>query len=245
MYADFAQIYDVLMADFDYDAYADDLLGLLPQDYDIQSICEAGCGTGKVTQALLKKTQAHITAFDLSVDMLAHAAQRLGMDDKVTLLQGDLRTFESFHKYDLYISTLDTLNYMLEDEDLMAAFKVARALVKEGAFFIFDINTPYKLQVIQGSEIYVHEESDIFYVWTNSLDEIANRVDYQIDFFIKEADGRYQRLVEVQTERWYEKNYIMKCLELSGFEVVKWLALPAPDEPDGPPARWLVSARAR
>lgn len=243
MYSDFSQVYDLLMSDFDYDAYADDLLGLVPDSKRLERICEGGCGTGKVTLALLKKTKAQIVAFDLSQEMLVMASNRLMASNRVTLLRGDVRSFQSPYPFDLYLTTLDTLNYLIDDGDLLKAFKSARALLKKGATFVFDINTPYKLQVIQGSETYVYDSQGIFYVWINEMDTEKETVDYHIDFFIEE-EGFYRRITEKQTERWYTMESIRAFLKESGFEVIQCLEKVAPDEPFGPPARWIFSARA-
>ena len=70
MYGDFAYFYDKLMYDLDYEKiykFIGELLGKKSLEADL--ILEMACGTGGLTEKLVKDYKVH--AFDLSEDMLA------------------------------------------------------------------------------------------------------------------------------------------------------------------------------
>ncbi|MEW6581245.1 MAG: methyltransferase domain-containing protein [Actinomycetota bacterium] len=66
------------------------LLDRLPLD-GAETVVDAGCGTGRVTEALLARLpRGSVVAVDASRHMLRRAAERLGGDPRVTFLHADL-----------------------------------------------------------------------------------------------------------------------------------------------------------
>ena len=76
MYEAFAEVYDELMNDIDYEGWADYYVRLL-SIYGIRSgkICECACGTGGLTIPLAARGFS-MTGVDLSQEMLWQAAQK-------------------------------------------------------------------------------------------------------------------------------------------------------------------------
>lgn len=104
------------------------------------SCLEIGCGTGKNTQWLISKTN-HITAVDLSEEMLSKAKEKAA-SDKVEFIQADINEEWSFihQKYDLI-----TFSLVLEHiENLQSIFqKTAKALNENGYVYIGELH-PFK-----------------------------------------------------------------------------------------------------
>src|SRR6478736_9945272 len=100
-------------------------LGEIPFD----NCLEIGCGTGKNTAWLITKAK-HITAVDLSEEMLAKAREKIN-NNNVEFIQADITADWSFkkHQYDLV-----TFSLVLEHiENLDAIFeKVAASLTTSG-----------------------------------------------------------------------------------------------------------------
>lgn len=89
-----AQVYDDLMGDYDYD----EVYHFLESQVDhFGNILEMACGTGSLTEKLVKK--GPVTAFDGSEEMLQVARDKLGYNPRVFLLRQDLRTFQLTEKY--------------------------------------------------------------------------------------------------------------------------------------------------
>lgn len=104
-------------------------------------IClEIGCGTGKNTEWLKKKSK-QLTAVDFSEEMIAKAKQKI-KSDNVKFVHADIKKNWSFitEKYDLV-----TFSLVLEHiEDLDKIFyKVSKALVNGGYVYIGELH-PFK-----------------------------------------------------------------------------------------------------
>jgi ubiquinone/menaquinone biosynthesis C-methylase UbiE len=101
---------------------------------------EIGCGTGKNTEWFSQKAE-HVTAVDLSDEMLAKAKSKI-ISDKVEFKQADITkewTFTEQH-YDLISFSL-VLEHI---EDLEHIFKEASALLNAGGFVYVGELHPYK-----------------------------------------------------------------------------------------------------
>ena len=105
-----------------------------------QNCLEIGCGTGKNTVWLIEKAK-HITAVDLSEEMLAKARGKI-QSDKVQFVQADINRPWAFSggNYDLV-----TFSLVLEHiENLEAVFeKAAAALIGGGYMYIGELH-PFK-----------------------------------------------------------------------------------------------------
>ena len=215
-YTDFAKIYDALTFDVDYDAWCDRLEQLfeyLPQKPEI--ICELGCGTGSITSRLAKRGYSMI-GIDLSEEMLNIAREKCE-GENVLLLNQDMTDFELYGTVNVFICTLDSVNYLTEDGDFERMLKLCRLYLNTGGLLIFDINTEYKIKNILAPETFVYETDDCFYTWQSELD--GNLCDYYLTFFVKHGDI-YNRFDEVHTERVYTDSEISENLSEFGFELI-------------------------
>ena len=73
-YGKFALIYDSLMRDVDYDAWAEYICGFLTPGC---SVLECSCGTGEISVRLARKGYALVST-DISEDMLKIASEKTG-----------------------------------------------------------------------------------------------------------------------------------------------------------------------
>jgi ubiquinone/menaquinone biosynthesis C-methylase UbiE len=108
--------------------------------FSFDNCLEIGCGTGKNTPWLISKV-THITAIDLSEEMLAKAKEKIN-SDKVEFIQADITKEWSFlsKKYDLI-----TFSLVLEHiEHLEPVFqKAAKVLNENGCVYIGELH-PFK-----------------------------------------------------------------------------------------------------
>ena len=104
------------------------------------NVLEMGCGTGKNTEWLIAKAQ-HLTAVDISSEMLIKARQKVA-SDKVEFHQADMNqpwTFAADH-YDLI-----TFSLVLEHiEDLESVFQKAAAVLLPGGYVYVGELHPFK-----------------------------------------------------------------------------------------------------
>ncbi len=101
---------------------------------------EIGCGTGKNTVWLHEKAK-HVTAIDLSAEMLAKAKEKI-YSDKVEFIQADMTTDWNFRKgsYDLVSFSLVLEHF----SDLDHIFKEAAASLQTGGHVYIGELHPFK-----------------------------------------------------------------------------------------------------
>lgn len=222
MYSDFAEIYDRLMQDIPYEGWVQYLHRLF-EKHDIQPrrILDIGCGTGNVTVPLAKMGY-EVTGLDLSEEMLALADQKARRDGiSIKWIQQDMRSIDSGPvAFDLVISMTDSLNYINSPEDLEQVFhRVKTSLGGKQGWFIFDLNSLYKIKEVFGDNAFNLLDEEIAYIWDNFYDEQSKTCHMDLTFFVREADGRYRRFSESHSETGYEIEEIRGLLKNAGFSL--------------------------
>jgi len=130
----------------------------------------------------------------------------------ILYLNQDMTEFELYGTVDAIICSLDGVNYLTEDGDLLKTLKLVKNYLNPGGIMVFDINSEYKLSKVLGNNTFVTEEKDIFYVWQNEYDEKSKICYFNLDFFEKQGD-KYVRYTEEQAERAYSENEIRTAAE--------------------------------
>jgi trans-aconitate 2-methyltransferase len=98
-----------------------------------ETVLDAGCGSGRITQALLERLpEGRVIAVDVSASMLAAAARRLadelGRGGRLELCRADLLALELDQKVDAVLSTA-TFHWVADHARLFARL---RALLSDG-----------------------------------------------------------------------------------------------------------------
>ncbi len=216
---EFSAVYDRLQ-DADYDRFADFYKKVFDKfDKKPELVLDLGCGTGSVTLRLAKMGYDMI-GIDLSCEMLDIARAKAENDgENILFLNQDMTDFELYGTVDAIISSLDSVNYITEDDGLLNMMKLCSNYLNPDGLFVFDINSEHKLRNILGNNTYVYDEDGIYYVWQNFYDEESRICDFELNFFVK--DGlTYKRFDEYQSERAYSIDEIKICAEKSGLEIL-------------------------
>lgn len=218
-YSRFAEVYDDLMEDVPYGKIAE-LIDSKIKKYDIKNniVLDLACGTGTLTKKLADKGYEMIGA-DMSAEMLQKAQEK---NPEVLFLNQPMEDFELYGTVGAIVCSLDSINYLLEDESLYETFRLCNNYLEPEGLLIFDINTTYKFENILADNIFTFDNEKIFYTWENDYSEEEKLCDFYLTFFVKEGE-QYTRFDEVHTERAYSDAEIVKALELNGFSVVEKL----------------------
>ena len=165
MYQAFAELYDELMNDVDYESWADYYTRLLSV-YGIHDgkICECACGTGSLTIPLYRRG-FQLTGVDLSQEMLWQAAQKSRKQGiAIPFVRQDMRALNLHRPMDAVLATCDGVNYLLTEEDLLSFFRAAYRAVRPGGALIFDVSTPYKLKQVLCGGLLGEDRENITYL---------------------------------------------------------------------------------
>ena len=138
-YESFAEVYDLFMDNVPYDVWKTHLFDILGQ-YHITDglVAELGCGTGKMTRRLAEAGYDMI-GIDNSYDMLSIAMEHPAED--ILYLCQDMRAFELYGTVAAVISVCDSMNYIVEYEDLVEVIRLVNNYLDPGGVFVFDVNT--------------------------------------------------------------------------------------------------------
>lgn len=220
-YTSFAAFYDSLQSDVMYEQRAGYIAKLFKK-YDRlpTQLLDVACGTGGFSLQFAKMGMA-VTAADPSPEMLSVAQKKASATDlDIMLVCQSARDTKLPYAVDGAVCCLDSINHIIDKRELKASFRAVAAAIKDGGLFIFDVNTPFKHRNILSGNTFVIENDDVYCVWQNSDCEKNGIVGICLDFFGKDADGKYIRTTEEFAERAYTDEEIRDMLEPAGLEVV-------------------------
>lgn len=243
MYTGFAEVYDQLMNDVNYNDWADFYVQIM-NAFGIRGgkICECACGTGGLSLPLYRKG-FHVTGVDMSQDMLWIAAQKARQAGiAIPFVRQDMRQLRLHRPMDAVLATCDGVNYLLEDKDVLAFFQAARAALRPGGGLFFDVSTPYKLKNALGNEMICEDREDVTYLWQNRFSEKSGLLDMHLCIFVKEKDGRYRRIDEEQKQRAHTMQSLTSLLHQAGFDRVMVFGNGKMEPPRDNEHRWHFAA---
>lgn len=74
---------------------------------------------------------------------------------------------------------------------------------------------------VLGNNQYIYERKNIFYTWENRL--VGDKVNFYLNFFVKNKDGLYERVEEMQVEKYYSIEFIVEKLKTVGFREIDYI----------------------
>lgn len=205
-------------------------------------VLDMGCGTGVLTEIMFEKGYDMI-GVDLSQDMLdvalrrklsKYASENEPVEDEIEAAAVDtgiLYLCQDMCELDLYstvgtiYSTCDSINYLIEDDEVKACFdNVSNYLYPDG-LFIFDVNTVYKYREVIGDVTIAEDTDESSFIWDNYYDEEENINEYDLTLFIKASDENssrplYEKYNETHYQRGFEIDEVIGLINESGLEVL-------------------------
>lgn len=203
-YETFAYYYDSLMEPQFYDDYYQ----FIRMHCEFDEVLELGCGTGEIAIRLAKDNKS-VFASDLSIDMLEIAKQKAMQHNVNLMLQRvDMTDFQTSHKVDLILCLCDSLNYVIEVQDVLKVFKNVYESLKDGGTFIFDVNSLYKTDVILKDYCENEEDNEFAFRW-------------QVELLKKGYVHHYVYIHDKLENEVVEENHYQKTYDISQY--LDWL----------------------
>ena len=106
-----------------------------------KTVLELACGTGSILEQL--DPYYEVAGADLSSAMLELAARKV---PEVRLFHEDMTRIRLGERFDVVLCVYDSINHLLRFEEWEAVFDRASEHLEAGGLFIFDVNTPAKLE---------------------------------------------------------------------------------------------------
>ena len=232
-YEALAASYDGLTRDIPYEKYLRFFKTLLRR-YGVTAttVLDLACGTGSLS-VLLAKHGYRVLGVDRSEEMLTVAAEKAMEleENQPFFVAQPMQRLRIHEPVDACVCALDSINYVTKPQDVQKAFRRVYESLRPGGLFVFDINTPYKLEGLDG-QVFLDETEDSYCVWRAVYDKRHSLCRYGMDLFQQANDGLWERSFEEHVERAYTPEELSGWLADAGFAQIEQfgnLRLEAPE----------------
>ncbi len=184
-------------------------------------IAELGCGTGSFTLNMAKRGY-DIIGIDMSPDML-DIARKKSMEQGLNImyLEQDMRELDLYCTAGTILSVCDSINYLLEDEDVIETFKLVNNFLFPKGVFIFDFNTLHKYRDVIGDATIAENRDDCSFIWDNYYHEEEHINEYDLTIFTRcGEDDVFKRSVETHYQRGYTLEEMKSFVEKAGLKFI-------------------------
>jgi SAM-dependent methyltransferase len=183
----------------------------LPDGGRILDLC---CGAGQIAGGLTERGY-RVTGVDGSEAMLRFArANAPGAE----FLRADARDFHLPDKFHAVISAFDSLNHVMELEELKTVFRNVYAAIEDVGLFLFDLNLEDESEMF-GNSLDVVEDDHVCVVRASYKPEEKLKR-YDVTMFILE-DSLWRRSDLTLFQRYYAPDDVIAALVECGFTRVK------------------------
>ncbi len=182
---------------------------------------DLGCGTGTLAEIMYAKGY-DVIGVDSSESMLSIA---MGKKEKsgaeILYLLQDMRELELYGTVGTMYSVCDSLNYILEEEELLAVFGLVNNYLFPGGIFIFDFNTVYKYREVIGNTTIAENREECSFIWENFYDAEEEMNEYDLTVFVREKEEIFRRFTETHLQRGYTAEQVISLVKQAGMAVLE------------------------
>ncbi len=190
-------------------------LGRLRPGSRILDVC---CGTGYLAGLLAADGYA-VTGVDASPQMIGYAREQV---PSAEFLAADATRFRLPGEFDGAVSTFDSLNHILELDDLRAVFRNIADALKPGGVLAFDMLTERAYQTRWGESFALVRDDHVLTITGGGYDFRSNLASCHVTMF-RLVEGSWRRSDTVIEERCYEPEEVSGALCDAGFgEIVSY-----------------------
>ncbi|MDH4099162.1 MAG: class I SAM-dependent methyltransferase [Nitrospirota bacterium] len=217
---DFARIYDDIIGDMLFAWWKETFEALAPL-HDIRSdvVADIACGTGSVVHYFADKGRM-VVGTDASPEMLAVAREKNRDFSNASFLEQGFTDLSLPFAADLVTCNGDSLNYLLDEDDLKTTLNLISQSLKPGGWFFFDMNTVHYLRTGWDTKTWLMRGETAWSVWSTAWDEDEKINILTMHNFIETEKGLYRLHTESHEEKGYELDAIKGFLGKAGFSEI-------------------------
>ena len=206
-----AEHYDTMQSDMDVNAWARYISSLINKHAQVEggvhTITDLGCGTGSVDIPLADEGY-EVTGIDSAEEMLMQATMKDGAEQVIWTAQ-DITDFDLPESTDCFVSLLDTLDHITDEDALARLFERVQELLVPGGVFIFDVITEKHLSETLSDNIFYEDYEDFTLLWVNDYDADTATNTANLTLFELREDGEL-------VEKFYPNSVIEACAAKTG-----------------------------
>lgn len=222
-------------------------------------VVELGCGTGSFTEEMARLGYDMI-GIDNSGEMLGIARNKMEKEKlDIMYLEQDMCELDLFCTAGTIVSVCDSINYLIEDEQIRKAFTKVNNYLYPGGLFLFDFNTLHKYRDVIGDVTIAENREDCSFIWENFFDIDTNINEYDLTLFVKKGQGSredkaserlmtddeelFKRSIETHLQRGYTLSEMKAFIEQAGMTFITAIDADTHKEPTDDSERIYVLAR--
>ena len=184
-------------------------------------VLDLGCGSGKSLEYLYRSGAKEIWGIDISEEMLEIAMDKARKNHSSSLyLLQDMREFELYGTVGAVISLCDSMNYILEREEMIEVVRLVNNYLDPKGLFIFDLKTDHYYKNVMGNKVFGDNKENGSFIWDNYYFEEEKINEYALTIFSKLENGLYEKSEEIHHQRAYDLEEIKSIIEAGGMEFV-------------------------
>jgi SAM-dependent methyltransferase len=186
-----------------------------PISHQANSLLDICCGTGQLALHFLEAGY-RVTGLDISPAMLSHAQANCQVyieSGKAHFASADAAGFMVDQTFGLAVSTYDALNHLPDLAALQGCFKSTYTALREGGWFIFDLNTRRGLRQWTGMSVQDMENLTLI---TRGVDA-GERMYTHITGFVLQEEGGYIRVDQTAFNTVFDLDVVTVALHEAGF----------------------------
>lgn len=167
------------------------------------NILELACGSGRLTKLMLENFEnITVNALDYSKEMLDLLRKKkekyeIKSNNKLKIIESDMRYYKGNEKYDLIIIPSNSLNHIEINGDMEFLLNNLYGLLNTGGYLVFDILNPIFSFLINrdkwnSGKIYKHSNTDkFFYTDEKSQYDYATQINHvQYRYYYCSEEGK-------------------------------------------------------
>ena len=216
----FASFYDDFTAHHDYEAWTASLEALARScGLRGHRLLDVACGTGKSFLPFLERGY-DVVACDLSPAMVRLAQAKAGARARVEV--HDMRALPALGEFDLVACIDDSVNYLLRDEELVAAFTGLARNLAPGGVVLFDTNALMAYRSFFATMSVLVGEDRVL-VWEGHAPADfaeGGLAQATLEALTQNADGSWRRERGVHHQRHHPRSRVEGALRRAGLEAV-------------------------
>ncbi|MCF7811761.1 class I SAM-dependent methyltransferase [bacterium] len=225
-YEALASIYDSVMSHVDYSSWAQFAFDILSDngmpaisEDNPPYILEYACGTG-IVATILSMNGCRVDAWDKSPEMITIARSRsVVLENAPQFSVKEFLQLDAIERYDAVLCLYDSVNYLMELEDVIDFFIKVKTALKPSGLFLFDICTEFNSKRYFSSS----ESNEVFEDFSynrNSryYDDLMIQENVFTIMFEEQPDKIF---VETHKQRIYTVKTIRRIINKTGFDLLE------------------------
>jgi SAM-dependent methyltransferase len=166
---------------------------------------------------MLAAEEYNVTGFDLSPPMIEEAkkkARRRGLEIRYEV--ADACDFDLGDTFGGAYSFFDSLNNLLDPNDLYRAIQRVYEHLEPGGSFVFDLNTAYAFEAKLFDQKNLRKNAKLQYDWTGEYEPVSRIITVDMQFWYR---GEFFQ--ETHRQRAYGEDEVREMLGDAGFGEVR------------------------